>query len=83
MGAVTCTEKVLLTPPAVAVRTSVSDAVTEETAALKLALEAPAGMVMIDGTDTAAPLLTMLTLNPPAGAAPVSDTVHASVPDVV
>ena len=63
-----------------AVRTSVSEVVTEETAAEKLALLAPAGTVMIPGTETAPPLLAMLTLSPPVGAAPVRFTEHESVP---
>lgn len=79
-GALACTEKVLLTPPAVALRMSVTDVVTAETVAVKLAEDDPAGTVTIAGTVTALPLLAMLTLSPPVGAAPFNPTVHESVP---
>ena len=78
-----CTEKVLLTPPAEAVRTSVSDVVTAETVAVKLAEDDPAGTVTTEGTATALPLLAMLTLRPPLGAAPLNARVHESVPAAV
>lgn len=76
----TWTENDWLTPPAVAVSVSVSEVVTAETAAEKLALVAPAGTVTSAGTATAVPLFVMLTLNPPLGAAPVRVTLQASVP---
>jgi hypothetical protein len=42
-----------------------------------------AGTVKLAGTTTAGLLLERLTVNPPAGAAALSVTVHVSVPDPV
>jgi len=47
------------------------------------ALAAPAGTVTVLGTVTAELLLDRFTVSPSPGAAAVSDTVHASVPDPV
>ena len=54
--------------------------VIAETAAVKLALVAPAGTVMDEGTVTALLLLDRLTASPPLPAAAESVTVQASVP---
>ena len=47
--------------------------------AAKLAVLDPVGTVTDAGTETVLLLLDRATLNPPAGAAAVSDTVHVSV----
>lgn len=52
-----------------------------ETAAEKVALVAPAGTVIEEGTVTAELLLDKFTFVPPVGAAELSDTEQASVPD--
>jgi hypothetical protein len=57
--------------------------VTEDTVAVKLALEAPAATVTEGGTVTAELLLATLTANPPLGAVAFSVTVQSSVPDPV
>ena len=51
--------------------------------AVNPALVAFAGTVTAAGTTTAELLLDKLTVIPPLGAAAVSETVHASVPDPV
>jgi hypothetical protein len=56
---------------------------TEDTVAENVALVALAGTVTVAGTLTAALLLDSFTLSPPLGAAAVSVTEHASVPDPV
>jgi len=57
--------------------------VTDKTVAVKAALVAFAGTVTVAGTVTAALLLDRLILRPPLGAAALSVTVQASVPDPV
>ena len=66
-----------------AVTVSVCVVVTEATVAVNPALVALAGTVTVAGTVTAALLLARLTVKPPAGAAEVSVTVQASVPEPV
>ena len=56
---------------------------TEETAALKPILVAPAGTVIVAGTETAKLSLPRLTTNPPMAAAAFNPTVQLSVPDPV
>jgi hypothetical protein len=75
--------KVSETLPAVAVSVTACAEVTEETVAVNPALVAFAGTVTVAGTVTAELLLERLTLKPPLGAAEVSVTVHASVPEPV
>jgi hypothetical protein len=53
---------------------------TEETAAEKAALVAPAATVTVAGTVTELLLLARLTVKPPLGAAAFRETVQASVP---
>lgn len=77
----TCTLKLSVIPPRVAVSCTFWDAAGVATEALKLALVAPAATVTDAGTVTVELLLVRLTLVPPAGAAEVSDMVHGSVPD--
>jgi hypothetical protein len=72
--------KVSGVPPALAVNMTASEPEAPETAAEKLALVAPAGMVIEAGRVTAPLLLDKLTVMPPVGAAEVSDTEHGSVP---
>ena len=69
--------------PALAVTVSVCVVVTGATVAVNPALVALAGIVTVVGTVTDALLLERLTVNPPEGAAEVSVTVHASVPEPV
>ena len=80
---VSCSAKVLLTLPAVAESVSVCDEVTAATVAVKLALLAPEATVTLEGTVTADPLLDKETVIPPLDAAPLSVTVHESVPAAV
>jgi len=54
--------------------------VTADTVAEKLALVALAATVTDAGTATKELLLMRLTVSPPLGAAPLNDTVQASVP---
>ncbi len=53
---------------------------TAATEAVKEALEAPAGTVIVAGTVTLALLLERATLVPPGGAALVKIAVHVEVP---
>jgi hypothetical protein len=53
---------------------------TEETVAVKLALDAPDATVTVAGTVTAELLLARFTASPPVAAAAFSDTVQLSVP---
>jgi hypothetical protein len=71
---------VFVTPPACAVSVAVCAVVTDDTVAANAALLAPAGISTEAGTTTAVLLLLNPTVVPPVGAAPLSDTVHASVP---
>ena len=54
--------------------------VTDDTVAVNWALLDPAATVTLAGTVTLALLSESVTANPPAGAAPLSVTVHAEVP---
>jgi hypothetical protein len=76
-----CRAKVLEMPPALAVNVTFCAVVTDETVAVNAALVALAATVTVAGTLTAALLLDRLTLSPPVGAAALSVTVQASVPD--
>jgi hypothetical protein len=80
-AAFNCRAKVLDTLPALAVIVTACAVATEATVAVNPALVAFAGMVTVLGTVTAELLLDRFTLSPPLGAAAVSVTVHASVPD--
>lgn len=75
-----CRLKVSETPPAVAVRVAVCEALTVDTFAAKPMLAAFAGTVTVAGTLTAASLLDRLTLIPPLDTFELSITVQASVP---
>lgn len=71
---------VLLTVPALAVRTALCALVTAFTEALKLADKLPWATVTVAGTLTFALLLPTLTPNPPAAAATESPTVQVEDP---
>jgi hypothetical protein len=75
--------KVCDTLPAVAVNVTAVTVLTEETVAVKPALDAPAATVTDAGTVTTELLLPRLTVNPPVAAAVFSVTVQLSVPVVV
>jgi hypothetical protein len=75
-----CSAKVFVTPPELALRVTDCAVVTADAVAVKAALVALAGTVTEEGTVSAALLLARPTLNPPVGAAAVSVTVQASVP---
>lgn len=70
-----------------AVRVAVVVVVTEATLAVKAALEAPAAMAILGGTETALLVLARVTLTPPVGAEPdrltVQESASAPVMDVV
>ncbi len=74
---------VLETLPAVAVSVPVWVELTAETVAEKLAVVALPATVTEAGTTTSVLELARVTVVPPLGAAPLSVTVHASVPDPV
>jgi hypothetical protein len=78
--AFSCSEKTVETLLAVAVSVAVCVDVTAVAVALKAAVVAPAATVTEPGTVTAPSLLASVTTCPPAGAAALSVTVHASVP---
>ena len=78
--ALNCRPKLVEMPPAVAVRFAVCAEVTAETVAVKPALVAFAGTVTEAGTVTAVLLLVRLTVIPPPGAAPFSETMQESDP---
>jgi hypothetical protein len=82
-AAFNCRARVLDRPPALAVIATACAVATEATVAVNPALVAFASTVTVLGTVTAELLLDRLTLSPPLGAAAVSVTVHASVPDPV
>ena len=82
-AAFNCRVKLLVMPPALAVRAADCTVLTDDTVAVKPALVAFAGTVTEVGTITAESLLDRLTLNPPLGAAALNVTVQASVPDPV
>lgn len=75
--------KVLDVPPDDAVSVAVCAALTADTVAVKLAVVAPAGTVIDDGTVTAVALLDRLTVKPPLAAAELRLTVQPSVPAAV
>ena len=79
-GAINWTANDWLAPPAVAVRVAVSDVVTADTEAERLALLAPAGTLTIAGRVTSGVLLANETLNPPLGAGPLRLKEQLSVP---
>jgi hypothetical protein len=74
------TEKVLETPPALAVKIAACAVTTADTVVVNPALVAFAGTVTLAGTVTAALPLVKPTLKPPLPAAELSVTVQASVP---
>jgi hypothetical protein len=76
-----CSAKVSATEPALAVSVTVVAVLTEETVAVKFALEPPAATVTEAGTVTSVVLLlARLTAKPPVTAAAFSVTVQLSVP---
>ena len=77
--AFSCSVKVFVLPPADAVSVAVVVDVTAETAALNPAVVEPAATVTEAGTVTEELLLDKVTASPPAGAAALSVTEHASV----
>jgi hypothetical protein len=77
-----CRTKLLETLLALAISVAVCADSTRDTVAMNPALVALAGTVTMDGTETAALLLDRLTLIPFFGAAALSVTVQASVPDL-
>jgi hypothetical protein len=83
MAAFSCRVKFFIALPALAVIVTACAVATEDTVAVNPTLVAFAGTVTVLGTVTAELLLDRLTLSPPLGAAAVSVTVHASVPDPV
>jgi hypothetical protein len=83
VAALSCSAKLCEPLPSVAVNVAVWAVLTKETVAVKLALLAPTGTVADAGTMTERLLLAKATLTPPLGAAPLSVTVQASVPDPV
>ncbi len=75
-----CSAKVALALPEVAVSVTVCEELTAVTVALNPTLVDPAGTVTLAGTVTVVLLLASWMLIPPVGAAAVSVAVHASVP---
>lgn len=82
-AAFNCRVKLFERLPEVAVSVAVWAEVTAATVAVKDAVDEPAATVTEAGTLTAELLLAKVTVNPPLGAAAVSATEHASVPDPV
>jgi hypothetical protein len=82
-AAFNCRVKLLTTLPALAVIVTACAVATEDTVAVNPTLTAFAGTVTVLGTVTAELLLDRFTTSPSPGAADVSVTVHASVPDPV
>jgi hypothetical protein len=82
-AAFSCSEKVFVAPPALAVSVASCAAVTEETVAVNPALAAFAGTATEPGTVTAGLLLDRLIVSPPFGAAEAKVNVQTSVPDPV
>jgi hypothetical protein len=76
-----CRPNVFETPPAFAVIVADPLVVTAATVAVNEALVAPAGTITELGTTTEGLLLERLVTKPPVGAAELSVTVQASVPD--
>jgi hypothetical protein len=83
IAAFSCRVKLFITPPALAVIVIACAVATEDIVAVNPALVEFAGTVTVLGTVTAALLLVRFTISPSLGAAAVSVTVHASVPDPV
>ncbi|MFZ0745992.1 MAG: hypothetical protein WAM85_16395 [Terracidiphilus sp.] len=81
--ALNCRAKLFETLPEVPVSVTAWAVVTDVTVAENPILVAAAGTVTEPGTVTAELLLDKLMVSPPAGAAPLSVTVQASVPDPV
>ena len=75
-----CRAKVFATLPALAVSIADSAELAGETDAVKLALDAPAGTVIVAGTVTNELPLARFTVNPPLAAAAFRVTVQLSVP---
>jgi len=82
-AAPSCNAKVLATPPALAVRVTVSEELTDETLAAKLTFVEPDPTITEAGTVTALLLLVTLTAYPLLGAAVFNVTVQLSVPAAV
>ena len=80
-AAFNCRAKLSDTLPALAFKVTASAVATDDTVAVNPAVVAFAGTVTEAGTVTAALVLDRLTLRPPLGAAAVSVTEQASVPD--
>jgi hypothetical protein len=78
-----CKANVSTTPPALAISVAVCAELTEETAAVKLAVVDPACTVTEFGTVTAESLLDRLTAKPPLPAAEFNPTVQSSIADPV
>jgi hypothetical protein len=75
-----CSAKVFALLPALAVRVTFCDVLTELTVAVNPALVCPAGILMEAGTVTAELLLERPTVKPPLAAAVFSVAVQLSVP---
>ena len=69
-----CSAKVFVLPPALAVSVTLCVVLTELTVAVNPALVCPAGILIEYGTVTAALLLDRATVNPPVAAATFSVT---------
>jgi hypothetical protein len=82
-AAFSCSAKLLSTLPALAVIVTAWAVATEDTVAVNSALVAPASTVTVLDTVTAELLVDRFTSSPPLGAATVSVTAQASVPDPV
>lgn len=78
VAASSCSEKVLLTPPALAVKVTVCVEVTDEAVAVRFAVVAPDGTVTEAGTETELLLLDSATDIPPEPAAALRVTAHVS-----
>jgi hypothetical protein len=81
--ALSCRETLFAEPPVVAVMTADCELLTEDTFAVKAAVDAAAGTVTEPGTLTELLLLERLTLTPPVGADPERLTVQASASEPV
>jgi len=78
-----CSAKVFVLPPALAVSVTLCDVLTELTVAVNPALVPPARTVMEAGTVTAELLLDRPTVNPPLAATVFNVAVQLSVPALV
>lgn len=79
--ALSCSVKLCVTPPALAVRMADCEEPAGEADAVKTALLAPAGTVTAAGTLTSELLLARFTANPPLADAAFSVTEQLTVPD--